>query len=138
MVVPSKFPNSKSKQNHQRFVIVIRSVITPSHTSDTVDKMEPVAGLEEMEQSVDILQCSTDAFLWRDVCQASAWLDRAHKLLDKNSIKNDPKTVIDCAEKALLLYQGCFAKVKKRASLTSTTATVIEPRSHDPLHRSHD
>ena len=99
--------------------------------------MEPVAELEV--QSTDNVApqqySTTDASLWRDVCQASALLDKTSILYDKLSTtteNTDPKTVIDCAQKALLLYQGCFAKVKKRASLTSTAATVIEPRSHDP------
>ncbi len=91
--------------------------------------MEPTAELEDgIVQSADI-NYSTDAFLLRDVCQASAWFDRAQKLLgNTTSIKKTDhyETIIECAEKALSLYQGCFVKVKKRASMISAAATVAE------------
>ena len=92
--------------------------------------MEPIAELLEVQSSD--AQYSTDAFLWRDVCQASAWLDRARKLLDNTStLKTDHEIVITCAQKALKLYQECFAKVKKRAS-SFTTETTVNSMSKDP------
>ena len=92
-------------------------------------KMEPTVELEDGTQSVDI-NYSTDVFLWKDVCQATAWFDRAQKLFGNTStVKTDPDIVIDCAQKALSLYQGCFAKVKKRSS---TASAAVKSRSQDP------
>jgi len=85
--------------------------------------------LEDGTQSVDI-NYSTDVFLWKDVCQATAWFDRAQKLFGNTStVKTDPDIVIDCAQKALSLYQGCFARVKKRSS---TASAAVKSRSQDP------
>ena len=80
------------------------------------------------ESNDDIVQTadnkSVDSNLWRDVCQASAWLDRAQKIYeDITTSKADPKEVIECAKKALSLYQECFATVKKRVS----NKTILKP-----------
>lgn len=99
--------------------------------------MDPTAESKDgIVQHAD-LNYSTDAFLWRDVCQASAWFDRAQKLLGSTTsiTKTDHyETIIECVQKALSLYQGCFVKVKKRASMNSaaaTTAVEAESKSQD-------
>ena len=72
-------------------------------------------GLLQTADSINSIDSNSN--LWRDVCHASAWLDRAQKIYeDITTAKADPQEVIECAKKALLLYQECFAAVKKRVS----------------------
>lgn len=85
-------------------------------------------------QSSGIINSSTDDdLIWRDICLASAWFDRAQNLLDKTStVQTNPEIVIDSAQKALSYYQGCFVRVKKRASLVSPAAAAVESKPSQP------
>ncbi|KAL7473250.1 hypothetical protein ACHAXS_014029 [Conticribra weissflogii] len=73
----------------------------------------------------------TDSTLWRDVCLASAWFDRAKTLLssrntspplDKNN-SHDNSDCAFCAEKAMKLYQSCYKRVKKRSGIVQKRAS---------------
>jgi tetratricopeptide (TPR) repeat protein len=104
--------------------------------------MEPITGTEDnssiIMQSAGMIDSSTDDdLIWRDICLASAWFDRAQQLLGNTpTVKTDPEIVIDSAQKALSLYQGCFVRVKTRASIVSAAAAAaaaaVESKPHQP------
>ena len=93
-------------------------------------------GVEDnLIQSAGIINSTADDQIWRDVCLASAWFDRAQNLLNNSTVKHGPELGTDCAQKALSLYQGCFVRVKKRASIgiSAASTTVADVEESKPV-----